>query len=106
MAAATRQDATRVTKNHTFPRLCENPVNVKQQSSLAKYNPFTETIIANVRYHALIATTAILLLGILYSVLYGTYIDTSDPLLTHLAHLLPLFTYSTSSLAAQKAADS
>lgn len=52
------------------------------------------------RYHALIATTAILLLGILYSVLYGTYIDTSDPLLTHLAHLLPLFTYSTSSLAA------
>jgi len=26
MAAATRQDATRVTKNHTFPRLCENPV--------------------------------------------------------------------------------
>jgi len=32
MAAATRQDATRVTKNHTFPRLCENPVNQTDES--------------------------------------------------------------------------
>src|SRR6188768_744100 len=34
MAAATRQDATRVTKNHTFPRLCENPVRAATNSGL------------------------------------------------------------------------
>jgi len=50
--------------------------------------PLLTTTMANVRYQALIATTAILLFGTLYSVLYSTYLDTSDPLLTHLGHPL------------------
>ncbi|OCH85131.1 hypothetical protein OBBRIDRAFT_821642 [Obba rivulosa] len=40
------------------------------------------------RIAALITITAIVLLGTVYSVLHDTYLDTSNPLITHLAHPL------------------
>lgn len=43
---------------------------------------------ADLRYQTLLTITAILLLGTAYSVLYGTYLDTSNPLLTLLPHHL------------------
>ncbi len=42
----------------------------------------------DIRHHALGALTAILLFGTAYSVLYHTYLDTSNPLLTSLPHPL------------------
>ncbi|KAG1735142.1 Fat storage-inducing transmembrane protein [Suillus paluster] len=42
----------------------------------------------DVRHATFGAITAILLIGTLYSVTYDTYLDTSDPLLTHLPHHL------------------
>ncbi|KDR75741.1 hypothetical protein GALMADRAFT_68405 [Galerina marginata CBS 339.88] len=42
----------------------------------------------DIRHYVLIATTVILLLGTLYSVTNSTYLDTSNPLLTHLPHKL------------------
>ncbi|KAG1826485.1 hypothetical protein EV424DRAFT_1600562 [Suillus variegatus] len=42
----------------------------------------------DVRYAAFGGITAILLFGTLYSVTYDTYLDTSDPSLTHLPHHL------------------
>ncbi|KAL1696335.1 inositol phospholipid synthesis and fat-storage-inducing TM-domain-containing protein [Schizophyllum commune] len=44
--------------------------------------------IHDVRLQALAATTATVALGTLYSVLANSYVDTSDPLLTHLPHPL------------------
>ncbi|KAF8897091.1 inositol phospholipid synthesis and fat-storage-inducing TM-domain-containing protein [Gymnopilus junonius] len=42
----------------------------------------------DLRLQTLLTVTAILLLGSAYSVLYGTYLDTSNPHLTHLPHHL------------------
>ncbi|KAG2132421.1 Fat storage-inducing transmembrane protein [Suillus bovinus] len=42
----------------------------------------------DVRYAAFAGITAILLFGTLYSVAYDTYLDTSNPVLTHLPHHL------------------
>lgn len=47
-----------------------------------------QTTMVDVRYHALAATTLILLGGTVYSVLYNTYLDTSNPLLADLPHPL------------------
>ncbi|KAG7446235.1 uncharacterized protein BT62DRAFT_104771 [Guyanagaster necrorhizus] len=41
---------------------------------------------ADIRISAFIAVTSVIFLAIAYSVVYGTYIDTSDPLLSHLPH--------------------
>lgn len=49
--------------------------------------PFHEMSV-DVRYAAFGGITAILLFGTLYSVTYDTYLDTSDPSLTHLPHHL------------------
>jgi hypothetical protein len=43
---------------------------------------------ADIRYKALAATTAILLIGTVYSALYDTYLDTSHPVLGHHPHHL------------------
>lgn len=47
----------------------------------------------DVRHVAFGAITAILLFGTIYSVTYDTYLDTSNPLLTHLPHHLHLTHY-------------
>ncbi|TFK44851.1 inositol phospholipid synthesis and fat-storage-inducing TM-domain-containing protein [Crucibulum laeve] len=43
---------------------------------------------SDARHTAFTAITAILLFGTLYSIVYNTYLDTSNPLLTHLPHPL------------------
>ncbi|KIY49086.1 hypothetical protein FISHEDRAFT_42007 [Fistulina hepatica ATCC 64428] len=42
---------------------------------------------------AFAALSAIIVFGTIYSVVYGTYLDTSDPLITHLAHPLSKSVY-------------
>ncbi|KAK0241747.1 inositol phospholipid synthesis and fat-storage-inducing TM-domain-containing protein [Armillaria nabsnona] len=43
---------------------------------------------ADIRISAFVAVTSVVFVATAYSVVYGTYIDTSDPLLSHLPHPL------------------
>ena len=54
-----------------------------------KFKPISALdLMVDVRHFTLAAITAIVLLGTLYSVVHDTYLDTSNPLLSHLPHKL------------------